>query len=380
MRVKLGDVVDKIVGNEDRLTTNLQYYVGGEHIESSRIAIYNKGELNEKTRNILGYQFHYPFQPGDVLFMTKNPYLKKCGCVDFEGICSIATFIIRTKNEQILAQRFLAVVLQTDRFWNYLEANKSGSVNYFITWKTLERYEFELPEMEEQIRIADVIWTIEESRRKYEALRNQTDTLIKAQFDAMFSDTVKKPIGEFCEIKARIGWQGLKKSEFLDEGEYYLVTGIDFVGNRVDFEHCKFVTEERYTQDENIQLKEEDVLVTKDGTIGKVAIIEGLPGPTTLNSGIFVVRSSNKLDRWFLFYALQSTAFNNFIASCKTGSTVPHLNQKAFINFEIPLPDKDKQQEFVSFAKEADKSKERIDQTILDLNNLARSIMREKVI
>ena len=144
MKVKIGDVVDKIVGDEDRFNTSLEFYVGGEHIDSERIKIYKKGLLNSQKGKTLGYQFHYPFQARDVLFMTKNPYLKKCGMVDFDGICSIATFVMRSKDESVLLQEYLALVMQTDDVWNYLEANKSGSVNYFITWKTLEKYEFEL--------------------------------------------------------------------------------------------------------------------------------------------------------------------------------------------------------------------------------------------
>lgn len=84
-------------------------------------------------------------------------------------------------------------------------------------------------------------------------------------------------------IKARIGWQGLTKDEYLSEGEYMLVTGVDFNEGLVDWDNCHYVTEERYLQDTYIQLKEKDVLVTKDGTLGKVAYVQGLPKPATLN-------------------------------------------------------------------------------------------------
>ena len=84
-----------------------------------------------------------------------------------------------------------------------------------------------------------------------------------------------KKLGEVCSLKARIGWQGLTQKEHKTTGEYLLVTGTDFTANYgVNFDHCVYVDEERYTQDPNIQLRQNDVLITKDGTLGKMAVIE----------------------------------------------------------------------------------------------------------
>ena len=99
-----------------------------------------------------------------------------------------------------------------------------------------------------------------------------------------------KKLGDVCSLKARIGWQGLTQKEHKTTGEYLLVTGTDFTSNyEVDFDHCVYVDEERYTQDPNIQFRQNDVLITKDGTLGKMAVIENLPKPATLNGGLFVI-------------------------------------------------------------------------------------------
>ncbi len=103
-------------------------------------------------------------------------------------------------------------------------------------------------------------------------------------------------LGDNCTLKARIGWQGLTTDEYLNAGDYCLVTGTDFLNGYIDWDNCVFVEKIRYVQDRNIQLKEDDVLVTKDGTIGKVAFVKKIFKPTTLNSGVFVLRSkSNKI-------------------------------------------------------------------------------------
>jgi type I restriction enzyme, S subunit len=90
-------------------------------------------------------------------------------------------------------------------------------------------------------------------------------------------------------VKGRIGWHGLNSSEYIDEGAY-LVTGTDLIDNKINWNSCHHISYLRYEEDKFIQLKENDLLVTKDGTIGKTAIVNKLEGKATLNSGIFVVR------------------------------------------------------------------------------------------
>ncbi len=139
-------------------------------------------------------------------------------------------------------------------------------------------------------------------------------------------------------VKARVGWHGLKSDEFTDEGPY-LVTGSDFKNKTVDWSNCYHCTDERFEQDEFIQLKENDLLITKDGTIGKLILVENLPGKATLNSGIFVVRPLHgKYSTKFYFWLLQSSAFFDFVGINKTGSTIVHLYQETFENLPYALP------------------------------------------
>ena len=166
----------------------------------------------------------------------------------------------------------------------------------------------------------------------------------------------KQTIEEACTLHARIGWQGLTKAEYLDSGDYYLVTGVDFSDGLIDFEHCHYVTQDRYEQDEHIQLKADDVLVTKDGTIGKVAIIECLDKPATLNSGVFVVRPKNKssLLPEYLVFSLRSGHFSRFIEQIKVGCTIAHLNQAKFLKYEIPDISVEEQQHVIDILKRAE--------------------------
>ncbi len=376
-KVKFGDVAVRANTKEDKDNTDKIYYVGGEHIESGEVTVSKRGIIEGST---IGPMFYFGFKEGQVLFVTRNPHLRKCGMAMFDGICSEKTFVLETKNENVLLQRFLPFVLQNQRFWKYAEANKSGSVNFFTNWSTLERYEFDLPTVERQKEISDLLWAINDTRLAYKSALDKLDDLVKSKFTEMFSNSSREKIGDLCTVKARIGWQGLKKKEYLTDGDYLLVTGVDFVENSIDFDNCFYVTEDRYHQDPNIQLQPDDVLVTKDGTIGKIAYVEDVPMPATLNSGVFVVRdSSGKIRSKYLFHALMSAEFSDFIDGFKTGSTIAHLNQKAFVNYEIPVPSFAEQDWFIDFAMRVNETKNDLKEAIANLDQLSEKVIEDNL-
>ena len=141
-------------------------------------------------------------------------------------------------------------------------------------------------------------------------------------------------------VKARVGWHGLKSDDFTDEGPF-LVTGSDFTSSGIHWGDCYLCDLNRYEQDPYIQLRNGDLLITKDGTIGKVALVDGLKTneKATLNSGVFVVRPLiNNFSTKFYFWLLQSKVFTDFVDYNKTGSTIVHLYQDTFVNFSYASP------------------------------------------
>lgn len=151
-------------------------------------------------------------------------------------------------------------------------------------------------------------------------------------------------------LKARIGWQNLRSDEFVDNTNWYCVTGQDFVDGKINWGNCYCVSEERYNQDKNIQLKVGDLLLTKDGTIGKTAFIDELPKKATLNSGVFVIRPIfDKFSNKYMFWVLNSKSFTYFIDFFKNGSTVLHLYQNVFERFTFPLPSLSEQHAIANF-------------------------------
>jgi type I restriction enzyme, S subunit len=157
--------------------------------------------------------------------------------------------------------------------------------------------------------------------------------------DSQFpEDWIESPVLDLFYIKGRLGWKGLRASEFTYEGPY-LVTGTDFDNGRINWNTCYHISSWRYTESPEIMVKNNDILITKDGTIGKVAFIDFLPAETTLNSHLFLVRRKNeKVIQKYAYYVFVSDHFRKYIESNQSGSTIGGLSQRVFEKFKIPLP------------------------------------------
>lgn len=161
------------------------------------------------------------------------------------------------------------------------------------------------------------------------------------RFQEFTDDWEQRKLGDKMYIKSRIGWQRLTKDEYLSSGEYYLITGtdIDEYTHTIDLKHSYYVSKDRYDKDRNIQVHNGDIIVTKDGTIGKVAMVCNLDKPATLNSHLFVLRDmSGKIYNRFLLQFLTSDLFTRFVDATKTGSTLTGMPQKIFVKFQYMIP------------------------------------------
>ena len=186
-KVKLGDVVDRVKEFVDKDNTDLTFYIGGEHFESRSLTIKNRGYINGST---IGPAFHHRFRKGDVLLMSRNPHLRKAGMVDFDGICSDVSYVIRTKDENAIMQKFIPLLFQCDAFWEFAEKNKKGSTNFFLNWSDFEKFEFDLPAIEKQKKIVDVLWSIDNTIDTYNNVIKASDELVKSQFIEMFGNPI----------------------------------------------------------------------------------------------------------------------------------------------------------------------------------------------
>ena len=374
--MKLTDVVNRINGNVDRFTTDLEYYIGGEHFESRELEISNKG-LIKPNLNILGFKFHFAFQERDVIFMARNPHLRKAGMVFFSGLCSDASYILRSKDEKILTQEYLAVMLQSDHFWDYCEAHKVGSVNFAINWKTMANYEFDLPSLEKQNEISKKVWAAYRLKKSYKKLIEATDEMVKSQFIEMFSAMPTTPVKTYVDDSFPGEWgtedtigdgvKVIRTTNFTNSGKLNLA---DVVTRSI---------EDRKVSRK--QIKKYDTILersggTADNPVGRVVLFE--EDDLFLCNNFTQVLRFKDIDPRFAFYSLYYFYQTNKTAIRSMGSKttgIQNLNMSKYLEIGIPNASDKEQKEFVAIAEQADKSKFELRKSIEAIDAVIKSLI-----
>ena len=236
-----------------------------------------------------------------------------------------------------------------------------------------------LPSAEEQEKIVGVlsdvdtlITDLQKLIRKKKDIRQGTMQMLvtgKKRLDGFDGEWVKINLSKNSKLKARIGWQGLTTAEYLDEGYSYLITGTDFKDGQIDWNGCHYVDYNRYEQDPNIQVSNGDLLLTKDGTIGKVAYVADLTRPATLNSGVFLVKPiTDAYIAHFMFYVLESSVFKDFLQQLSAGSTINHLY--------VP-PTKEEQEAIAGILFDMDSDIHRLEKKLSKYQKIKQGMMEE---
>ena len=376
--VKFSEVAHRAYTREDRFNTEKIYYVGGEHIDSCELYVTKKGVIKGST---IGPMFYCGFTAGQILFVTRNPHLKKCSIADFDGICSEKTFVIETKDESILTQEYLAIIMQSDDFWNYCEENKSGGVNYFLNWSTLADYEFELPPIKQQLEIAQKVMSAYRLKQSYKKLLDATREMVKSQFIEMFGNPLSlnqknelKRLGECCILNPRRPNIALCDT---DKVSFIPMPAVSEDGYWVD------MTDEEYGKVKKgfTYFENNDVLFAKITPCmenGKGAIVHGLTNGIGMGSTEFhVLRPINGISSPYWLLALtRMPIFRERAAKNMSGTGGQKRVSASYLDhFMVGLPAIEEQRRFEAIYRQADKSKFELKQCIEHIDKVIKSLI-----
>ena len=326
--IKIGDV-----GEEDKFIKSTEEKIVPEGVSRSRMVF--RGDL------ILSNSMSYG-----------RPYI-----MNIEG-CIHDGWLVIQKYDRVFDRDYLYYALSSGLTMKQYVAMAAGSSVQNLNKEKVSKIVLPCPRISEQKSIAEVLSDIDtliidlkKLIRKKKDIRQGTMQMLvtgKKRLDGFSGDWVKINLAKNSRLKARIGWQGLTTAEYLDEGYSYLITGTDFKDGRINWNGCHYVNYDRYVQDPNIQVSNGDLLLTKDGTIGKVAYISDLNRPATLNSGVFVVKPiTDAYTAHFMFYVLESSVFKEFLQQLSAGSTINHLYQKDLVKFDLYVPPTTEEQEAI---------------------------------
>ncbi|RKG84397.1 hypothetical protein D7W82_22510 [Corallococcus sp. CA049B] len=238
--VRLGDVVDVASGQVDpREEPYCDWpHVGGDNIESGSGRLFGL----RTARELSFISGKYEFGPEDVLYSKIRPALNKVALPDFKGICSADMYPLRPRSGRI-ERRYLAYLLQHDGFLEFAEKHSSRTNIPKINREALLSYEFPLPELPEQHRIADVLEKADSIRRKRKEAIALTEELLRSAFLEMFGDPVTNSNGWPTKTLDEIGTDfsyGTSTKCDTDQTGRAVLRIPNVVGGQIDMSELKY--------------------------------------------------------------------------------------------------------------------------------------------
>ena len=370
-KVRLGDVA---VERKETSKNNQPFpTVGLEHLIPEEVTLIQWEENSDNT-------FTKVFRKGDVLFGRRRAYLKKAAVAPMDGICSGDITVISAKTEKIKSD-LLPFIIQNDDFFDFAVEKSAGSLSPRAKWQHLKDYEFNLPDLDEQGRLAEILWAMQDTKRAYQNLLKRTDELVKSQFIEMFSEKNGWQITrleDLCDsiVRGPFG-SALKVSYFVDKAEntvkvYEQKNAIQASAKLGD----SYVTQEKYQELKRFSCGPGDFIMSCSGTIGCLYQLPSDAEPGIINQALCKFHLNGKmLPEVFLLY------MRNSVDQLETkGTAIKNIGAVSYIkNMEIALPDLQEQERFAEFIRQSDKSKFELENAIKDLTATYKRIINESL-
>ena len=364
----IADVINISVSNPSE--SGYDVFVGLEHYDIGEPVITRYGSTQMLTTACK------KFQSGDILLARRNVYLRRAGLVEFDGLTSGDSIVIRVKNaiaiegiDAAAIKRLLPFILNTNAFWDYANTNSDGTMSKRLSPQMLLDYEFDIPELSEQKSLADKLWAAYKLKTAKLKLIAAINEMVKSQFIEMFKEKgyPLRMLKSFADVST--GGTPSKANLEYWNGDKPWVSAED-MKNKYVYDTCEKVTEAGYATCKIIPV--DTLMYVCRGSIGVMAInkIE-----CATNQSICRAKChDNVCNVEFLYHALMYQKDN--IKKMGTGTSFKSLNQTSFSELKIELPPYNEQMKFVSIAQQADKSKFELKKSIEKIDNVMKALMQ----
>lgn len=354
-QVKFGDVVRQCKDRADPETSGLERYVAGDHMDTDDLRVRRWGEIGS---GYLGPAFHIRFKPGQVLYGSRRTYLRKVAVADFDGICANTTFVLEPKNANELSPDFLPFLMQTEAFNAFSVKNSKGSVNPYINFSDLARFEFAQPPIDEQARLVDLLQAIESAIESQRQLASSAGMLVRS----LLSDVLTRewPVVDLGSVVYETQY-GLSINAS-SEGQYPMLRMMNIedglcVENEVKYVDLSAKDFEAY------RLMQGDVLFNRTNSyelVGRTGVYE-LEGDHVFASYLVRLKTNyEKLEPKFLTLYLNSDLGRRQVLAYATKAvSQANVNASNLLRVRLPLPPLNVQKQLldeIAGAKAAEKA------------------------
>ncbi|GAA1143047.1 hypothetical protein GCM10009630_46870 [Kribbella jejuensis] len=339
-RVALRDVVRHVTDRVDAETSGLDRFLAGEHIPSGSLAITDWGVIG---RDPIGPMFYKRFKANHVLYVSRRTYLRKVAVPEFVGITGEKTFVLETLDQGALLQEFLPFVLSSETFHTYAIANSRGSVNPYLNWGELAAYEFDIPPLHEQKRIADLLWAVERHRRALGQKVCATLDARRAHFLSLKASTRStKRLADVATIRNGQGFPVRLQGRPDGDYPFFKVSDLDSPGNeRLLTSTPNWITSEDAAGMGARLAEPGDVVTVRTGAALNAERRRIVAEPCLVDDHFLIVHPT-KVDTDFLWAWLSEVK----LSDSRNEGVVPSINQKILGAVELPDLEADGQHRF----------------------------------
>ena len=268
------------------------------------------------------------------------------------------TYVIDVLDNEKINLKYLYYALKI--CLNDFKRMSQGTSTRFLTKKILDNFEIQVPPIETQLKIVDVLDSITNKIIINQRINNNLEQLSQNLFRKWFIDfqlesdfNISEPlkesslgkipesweiktIGDLSIVKGRIGWRGYTTNDLVDDGPW-VVGGKEITSGFIDFSTAKHLTREKYEESPEIMLKDKDLIIAKTGTIGPIAMFYENYGEATLNPNVGLIRANNIAPSLLLTF-FKTPRAQYYLNEFTTSSVQPAINQTTIKQLEIALP------------------------------------------
>lgn len=343
-RVKFGDVVRLNKETcKDPEAAGINRVIGLEHLEPGDLRVRSWADVAD------GTTFSNRVRPGQVLFGKRRAYQRKVAVADFDAICSGDIYVFESADPSRLLPDLLPFICQTGSFFDYAIGTSAGSLSPRTNWKSLAEYEFALPPLEEQLRIADCLRAFKRMEEEYRTVCSTASNLSRS----MLANTLPKlrgatptRLGDISRVVRGSTPRPAGDPRFFNGCEVPWITVSEITKTSSVYLSSTTASLTAEGAKHSRYLKSGTVVLSNSGwTLGvpKVLAIDGCA-----NDGVaaFLELSPAILPE-FLYYSLKRLT-DYFRIVVAAGGDQPNLNTARIALVEIPLPPIQEQQHFLS--------------------------------
>lgn len=319
---KFEEIASKVSETVDPNKTDLGIYIGLEHIDAEDIHIRRTGTPDDVNGQKL------KCYPGDVIFGKRRAYQRKAAIVDFEGICSAHSFVLRA-NPAVIDPKLFPFFLHSDQFMHRMVDISVGGLSPTINWGDLKHQEFLLPPKDQQAQLAELLWAMDEVIEREKELLEKQEAIFLSYSNKIFLNGIGKEF-ELKDVGQLIMGQSPPGESYNDN-----INDFPFLQGNAEFGKQNPINI-KYTSSPNKIAPEKSILISVRAPVGDLNIADK---NYCIGRGLAALFIDDTFLRDYVFNFLKFSRTE--LEKRSTGSTFKAINKDTLSSLRLIIPDKE---------------------------------------